>query len=104
MIYIVHYNHDYNESMKSSFDLAEICRDIRDALEIEDYINGDDLADEIQDSYNSGEWKGLALYAIDPVTAQSVTLDIREAINSLLSNHASLAFFDKIKQEMSKAA
>jgi len=112
MIYLVHYNYDYDESMKSGCDLRAVLEDIRDAFGIRTEVSHPDFADDIDESYASGGWKGFTTHVLDPETAALFPLDLKQASKAVASNHAMIEFkgglearFEKIRrQRAAKAA
>lgn len=112
MIYLVHYNYDYDETMNSSRDLRAILEDIRDAFGVRTEISHPDFADDIDESYESGSWKGFTTHVLDPETAALLPLDLGQASKAVGSNHAMIEFkgrlevrFEKIRrQRAAKAA
>ena len=77
MIYVAHYNYDYDESMSSGRDLRAILENIRDAFGVDAEVTDSDFADEVDESYAGGGWKGFTIHALDPETGaqQNITLD-----------------------------
>lgn len=102
MIYLVHYNYDYDESMCSSRDLRAILENIRDAFGVEAEITHPDFASEVDESYEGGNWKGFTFHALDPETAAHLAIDLSKASKAVVSNHTMVEFQGKLEASFEK--
>lgn len=92
MIFIAHFNYDYNESMESSRDLRSILLSIRTAFDAGRDISDPGFSQEVDELYASGDWKGLTLHALDPETAKIHMIELEEACLAASSSHRRLEF------------
>lgn len=98
MIYLAHYNYDYNESMHSARDLRQVLEDIQASFDVEVEITDASFADEVDHIYSEGNWKGFTVHVLDPESAALIELDLKEASAALRSNHAMIRFEGKLRK------
>ena len=103
MIFLVHYNHDYHESMSAHFDLTVALREIRAAFEVEVEISHPEFADEVMESYENSNWKGFTMHALDPATGALVEIGLNDPSLAEGSAHARLAYIAKLRKELATA-
>lgn len=102
MIYLVHYNYDYDESLRSGRDLHAVLGHIRETFEVEVEICDKEFAQEVDLSYEGGNWKGFTLHALDPETAAVIPIDLKAASAAAASNHAKIEFEGKLRANFDK--
>jgi|TARA_R100000687_G_C6407731_1_gene144938 hypothetical protein len=102
MIYVAHYNYDYDESMSSGRDLRAILENIRDAFGVDAEVTDSDFADEVDESYAGGGWKGFTIHALDPETGAHLAIDLSKASKAVVSNHTMVEFQGRLEASFEK--
>lgn len=92
VFYLVHLNYDYEESMKPFSSPSQALRYIRDTFEVDAPITDPAFARAVDDSYASGDWRGLTIHAIGGETGRLIHLDLGRLAAAARSNHALMAF------------
>ena len=75
MIYLVTYNHDYNESVEAFRTREEAIASITDAFEPEAEPDTKEFWEEVMEIYEAGNWKGFQFLQLDPETLKITECD-----------------------------
>jgi len=101
-IYILHYNHDYNESTVAVRTPDEALASIAENFEPELEPSHPDFSRAVDEAYANRNWKGFTVNALDPETLALVSVCVSDLAQATLSAHARLTFEKTLRDQLAK--